>query len=880
MNNRWEDELDEEIRFHLEMSKQQKMKAGMTEAAAKRAALRDFGGVEQYKEKTRDAWGWRIIRDTMQDIRYGLRQMWRNKGFSTVVILTLGLCLGANTAAMSLLKNLILEPYAYKDTRNVVLIGTRYLKIPEYANGISNLSIPQFRYIEENQTVFESLGFIDPYLEFDMEAEGGLERIPGDRVTPGVWEATGVEPIRGRTFTQADLDTFGSRVAVISERLYRRVLGAGQDVFADDIRLDGNTYKVVGVMPESFYLNIDRSDVWIPRDIYSVDAHRNNHSYWALGRLKAGHTLEQASIELDQLFKSYSEQYPEDQREVEVTGKTFDGIPVNDVVTAQVPMIKTAFISFQVVTLMVLIIGCLNVSGMIMVRGLARLRELAIRHSLGAGRFRLARQLLTEVALLFFFGLLVSYLVFDGFIHLTYVLQLDEIPWGQSFSLDYNLFWLSLGLAAVLTVLTGSLPVIGVLRSNLQGLIQANALTHSGGKGKHRFHAFFVMGQIAFSTLLLVLSGVSLLNLRAVLERDLGFERQGRVGVSVPLPSYRFGRDQAAYLEQKEPFRRRALERLSELPGVIHVSAANRIPGSIDDMGHSDFTMPHYTIGENEVNPNALRNNISPGFFETIGSDIVLGRDFADTDTWESQKVVIVSENVVDRYFKDLDPLGMQIRFWGNDLTIVGVVEEIQDKPFFIPETDFTLYFPLSQWEMYAYATTFILNIQGRPEAYIDTIRQAMLEVDPNLTMTITTFEEVFGLMVFAQELPMQLTTLFSVLALFLTAIGLYGLVSYVVAERTREFGIRMAIGATPRSILSMVGTWSIVWVLLGLFFGIAAGAVVCFLLTPVFTDINPMNPWVFVSAAAIIAIVAVLASLKPALRAVRVDPARALRWE
>lgn len=869
--------LDDEIRFHLEMSIEQKVAGGMDPEAARREALRDFGGVEQFKEKTRESWGLRLLFDTLRDVRFAFRQMGRRKGYSAVVILTLALCLGANTTAFSLLHNLILKPYTYPGVDEVYRIG-----VQETARGsgmVGSVSVPEYLFIAEHITAFSALGMAESYLQADLEAEGGVERISLDRVTPGVWEALGVTPLRGRTFDERDVAQFQDRVVVLSYALYRRMQAAGREVLGDDITIDGQKHRVIGVMPEGFYLGFMHAALWTPR-LFRGDEHPGDHSFDILARIAPGVSREQAVLELTQLRSDYLDQNPDQRDWYERTGSVFGLVQVNQWLNQVMPMMSVAFLSIQAVTAIVLFIGCLNISGMIMVRSSARMRELCMRRALGAGKGRLARQLITEIMVLFFFGGLASLVVVKlGYAGVT-LLDIDQVPWGQALTLSPVVLFATFAVAFLAALLTGGLPLLGILRGRLYQLLQADGRTQSGSRQSHRLHTAFVVGQVAFSVILLILAGVSVGNMLGVLKRDPGFERAGRVSLLIYHPEYRFGTGEEAYRERIQPLRERVLEALRATPGVIAAGASNRIPGSPYDTGHSNFEFVHYVLGENEQRPVALRQNISPGYFATVQTQILMGRDFNAGDTWESDHVVIVNKALIDRYFEGLDPIGMKLKFWGQEVTIVGVVEEVQDKAYFLEESDYTLYLPISQWTMYAHATRFIVHLEGDIDAARDRLRAVIHRCDPEAAVEIETFEDTYQIATFTYRLPMALTVTFALVAIFLTALGLYGLISYAVTERTKEFGIRMALGAPVGSIGRMVAHWSAVKVGCGLVLGLGVAYLICWKVKPIVSDFDPTSALPFVLAFVLIAVVAFLASYFPTRRATRISPAAALRYQ
>lgn len=879
--NEAEAELKEEIRFHIERETEENIAQGMPPRSARQAALSAFGSEALSMEECRASWGVRFFDEFVNDTRFAFRQMWKHPVYTGTVVCTLAICLGANTTAFSFLYNLILKPYIYTEPDRIVQLGKQW---DRHGDLVSQVSTTHYHFIKEHATFYESIGFLDDEVPFDLHTDNGVLRVGVDRVTPGIWSTMGVQPFKGRTFTEEDVESSGGRIALISYLNWKRMSENGQPVIGSEIRLDDQSYEVIGVMPAGFYMNMVRSDAWIPRlfnDWELGGGSRNDHSYQCYARLKPGITVEQADAEMKQLWRQFDEVYPEDKEYNKRAGSDFGAASVNNVITQNIPAIEAAFMSIQAVTIFVLLIGCLNVGGMIMVRGYARLGELSMRRALGASNGRIIRQLLTEITLLFLISGSLSLLVLHGGFAAGRWLRINEVPWGQDWVIDTRIMLITLGASLATAMITAIIPIFSILRTDLYALINSGGRTASGRRGKKRLHAFFVTSQVAISLILLVAALLLIQNMRNLEQREVGFERENRVALVVPQPRYRFGRGEEAYFDSIQPFRQRALEALGEVPGVRSVAGTNRIPMSYFNQGHSSFSFPHYTFGSDDEEPNALRQVVTPGYFKTVNTRLLAGRDFEETDTRESQKVVIVSEEIVARFFQDLDPIGATLNFWGEELRIVGVAEAVQDKPYFLWEADYTLYFPFSQWhQLEGDQTTFIAHVNGDPAAYAETLRQTLLRMDPQLTISTYTFDEIFEIAVFAQQLPMRLTMVFSGLAIFLTTLGLYGLISYTVVERTKEFGIRMALGAQRSRVLRMVFQSSGVLVIAGIAIGATLAYWAAEYINPFLEDYDATRPSVYVVVIAFVAAVSGVASFIPAQRATRINVAETLRYE
>ncbi len=421
-------------------------------------------------------------------------------------------------------------------------------------------------------------------------------------------------------------------------------------------------------------------------------------------------------------------------------------------------------------------------------------------------------------------------------------------------------------------LLTGAVPIISVLKRDLIEYVKSGGRSVSGSAAKHRMHSFFVISQVTLSIVLLVLAGVLILNLNAVLKKHVGFAKEGRIAFEVQMPDYRFGGGWDEYKANKLPFMERTIEKLNEMPRVINASASNRIPISPYNMGHSDFAMDHYEYAPEEQRAGALRMVTFPGYFNTVGTKLLKGRDFTDMDNSESEQVVIISQNTMEKYYQDVEPIGQTISFWGKTLKVIGVAEQVQDKPYFMSWDGYTLYFPYKQWDMENNIVNFIVHVEGDPERSIQTLKQAILDVDAKVTMNVHTFDEVFEIATFAQQLPMMMTLFFAFIALMLSGIGLYGLISFTVIERTKEYGIRMALGANPITILKRILKGSGKMIVWGLGIGLLISIVLCVQINPMLSDVNTLNLGVFGIVILFVTGICVVASLLPAIRATRIN--------
>ena len=824
-------------------------------------------------------WGFRIFEELLSDIRFGFRQAFKNKLHSSIVIVTLALCLGSNTTAYNFLRKIVTNPYEYGDVDGIVQVGKEWVKVHK---GVSQISVPHYFFFKKQCTSFSEIGFVDDENQFDLDLGNRIRRICTDEITPEIWSITQIRPIAGRLFTEEDVESTSGHVIVLGEQLWNDLRSENDNLIGEELTLDGQKYKVLGVVPKSFYLSYQRSDAWIPRIFPAWEKEgeqRHNHSFLALARLKPGVSVEQADQNLKGVFEAFLDVYPSDRDDQERSGATFSAVEINQAVIQNLPQIAIAFRSVQIVTLIVLVIGCLNVSGMIMVRSFSRIQEYAMRRALGASIRRLSGQIFTEIIIYFMLGGLFSLFILQAGFMCTSFLNLDQIPWSSEYTVDMESLKVTFTAAFLCALVTGAIPVISVLRRNLMEYVKSGGRSVSGSVAKHRMHAFFVVAQVTLSVVLLVLAGVLILNMNAVLHKNIGFSTGGRIGFEVQLPTYRFGEGFESYKANVIPFQDRVLEKLRSFPGVIDACASNRIPIAPYNQSHSNFSMNHYQYAPGEEYANALRLVISPGYFDTIGAKLLRGRDFQETDNFDSEQVVIISQKLVDRYYKDLDPIGQTIKFWGVDRKIIGVAEKVQDKPFFMNWKGYALYFPFKQFRHDGYCD-FLVHVSGNLDQWSKQLKQAILEVDPKVTMEIHTFDEMFELATFAQQVPMVMTLFFASIALLLSGIGLYGLISFTVIERTKEYGIRMALGANPITILKRIIKGSGKLIAWGLGIGTLISVALCVQINPLLADVNTTQPAIFIIVAVFVACICALASFLPALSATRINVIDTLRYE
>ncbi len=869
-----EDDLKDEIEFHLEMSIENKIKAGMTPEEASKQAKIEFGGVEQVKENTRDFWGMRIVHNSIQDFRFEIRYMLKNKGFTTVIILTLTLCLGINSAMFSILNSILLRPYSLPSVSRIIIVGK------QWNNGsVHGTSAHNYLDIVENADSYKSLGYCRIGERADLHIGSSTRRIEYDLVTPGVWSATGVQPIIGRLFTEDDLARGETDLAVISYVLAEQLYNKKGNALGSEIRLDDKTYRVIGIVPNDFYLLFNMSQVWIPKIFNERErsiASRNNNSDYIVARLKDGVSLDQARQKLKAIFAAYVDNHSEIREDVERSGENYGAVMLKDYFPNLVPIMRMTFYSMQGSGGFILLIGCLNVAGLILVRNYHRLHELAMRHTLGAGQARLISQLVKETVFVFLVAGLISIPVTWGILSLIDNSGMN-FPTGLPNGINPAVLGFTFTILLTCGVVFGSLPAWYVLRRGLGTFLHEEGRTSSAAPRIHWLQNIFIVGQISLAMVLLISAGVLLRNARHLMNQDFGFETKGHLFANVFLPEYRY--DDAR--EKIDPFRQKVLERIKFLPGVKDVALSDRAPLHMYYTSQSTFSVDGYDPGPKDPEPQSCHYRISEGYFNNMGIPLLQGRSFQTTDTTESPRVVIVSESLVRDHFMNRDAIGTKINFWGKDYSIVGVVGDTRDFPFYSDEPRHTLYFSYRQWGRHYGVSVFAVKTDLNPSTLKASVNKVIKEIDPDISaVDLFTMQENLRKAMMVQLMPAEITSVFAVVAVFMSVLGLYGVIAFSVTERKREFGIRIALGSDTKSIIRTILWWSGRLAFIGVILGLVGAFFLMRTVDALLPDIRTTAPDLFIVFSLLVFTTALVASYFPAKKATKIDLMSALRNE
>lgn len=811
----------------------------------------------------------------LHDIRYGLRTMRKSPGFTAVAVIALALGIGANTAIFSVVNALLLKPLPYKDAERLVLIWHTY---PKLNLDQASVSAPSYIEYRDMTNSFEEVATATEW-KVNLTGIGEPERLQGARVSYNLFTTLGVQPIAGRSFLAEEDQPGKNRVVVLSYGLWQRRFGGNPGLVGQTITLDGSSYDVVGIMPKGFVFMIE-VDLFTPAAFTSEDLAANNHGFEYLvcvARTKPTVTVAQAGAEMNALA---------DQLRPQFYGPNW-GITVVPLREQLVGNFRAALLILLGAVGCVLLIACANVANLLLARASARHKEIAVRTALGASRSRIVRQLLTESVLLATLGGALGLLLAYVGIRLL-VLGVPEditgfiVGWKDT-SISTPVLGFTLGVSMLTGIVFGLVPALHASKPDLNESLKEGGRGGTEGRQRNMVRSSLVVAEVAIAMVLLIGAGLLIRSFMRLNQVSPGFNPANVVAMQLSLP-----RSKYAEKPQRASFFEQLVQRVSLLPGVQSAAAGNNLPMSGDGWNAS-FAVENLQVGPDEPSPHGDPHMITPDYFRAMGIPLLRGRYFTDADSKDSLPVAIIDQTLAEQYWPDQDPIGKRIaaffdgpRGQRNWREVVGVVGHVKQYGL-DGKTKVQYYFPQAQSpqdSMYLIVRTST-DQKGHQSGMVAAIRGALDSIDKDQPIyKVTTLEQMVANSTSQKRFSMFLLGIFAAVALLLAAVGIYGVMSYAVTQRTHEVGIRMALGAQPRDVLRLVVRQGMVMTVIGVGIGLIGAYAATQVTASLLFGIGTHDPVTFVGISVLLGGVALIASFIPARRATKVDPMIALRYE
>ena len=874
-------ELADEMESHLQMHIEDNVRAGMSPEEARRQALIKLGGVERTKENYRERRGIPWLETLSQDARFGLRMLRKNPGFAAVAVVTLALGIGANTAVFSVMNALFIHPPGMRHPDRLVALRVKYDKL-----GLRSIvaSAPDFAQVRDSKKIFAAAAIEDAD-DFNYTANAFPERLKGAEVSSGWFDVFEAKPILGRVFAPEEDRPNANHEVVLSYGAWLRWFGANRNVVGRQIQLNEQPYKIIGVMGSEFHWPDPQTDLWAPLGLPPGDFDINktfNESYLAVARLQPGISFSQANAYTRILTNRITENPAASFAKNAGWGMFLT--PLTDFVFGD---LRAPVLILAGAVALVLLIACANIAGLLLAKGAGRSKEVAVRAALGASRARLIAQALAENAVLGLAGISLGLFVAEYGIKALLFAAPKSLLAGAAVSLDRHvlLFTVIIGIAAVLFF--GTIAAWHMSQVDPYNALQESGRSATGSRGRQQFRSFLVAGEMALGLVLLVGTGLLLKSLARIGEVNPGFQPHRVMTAALALPESQYNTPQ-----KQSAFFSSVLDDLSQTSGISSVGAGFPLPFTGGNESGS-FQIEGRPTALGSPGPHGDVRYVTRGYFTTLGIPLLRGRIFTDDDRVGSEPVVIIDENLALQYWPDQDPIGQKIRkgLLGQTtqwVTIVGVVGHIRFNRLAGEESSSgssqsaakgAYYFSLYQQP--APYGRLIAKTSGNPAALAGYIREAVRNVDANQPVhDLKAMDSLIADSLGPQRFATTLLAAFAGLAILLAAIGLYGLMSYSVSQRTNEIGIRMALGAQQGEVVRMVLRQGTKLALAGVAAGVIVGLVLTRLMQSLLYGVSAADPLSFVGAAVLLVLVALLACYIPARRAMRVDPIVALRHE
>jgi predicted permease len=864
---RVERDLDAEVRAYTALLEDEKTRRGMNSFEAQRTARIEMGGPEQVKEEVRAARSGAWLETFWQDIRFGARTLRKNHGFTAIAVLTLALGIGANSAIFSVVDSVLLRPLPYRQPEQLVTVFES--KAPNDFLSRGAVSPANFLDWRAQNRVFDQIGAV-MLPGYNITGTDRPERIFGANISEGMLHMVGLQPLLGREFVAADDRPGAAPVVMISQSLWQRRFGSDPQIIGKSLRMGTVSFTVIGILPAELQFPVRDLDVWVPLEqiISPQDMQfRDAHYLDVFARLKPAVALSQAREDMNRIAASLKQNFHNTH-----SGAGAVVVPLQDDLISD---IRPGLLILLVAVGFVLLIACANVANLMLVRAVGRQKEMSVRLALGAGRFRLVRQMLTESLVLSFAGGAAGLLVAAWARQALLALRPVSLPLFNSIGTDSRVLLFTLALSIFTGILFGLVPALRVARSDLNLTLRAASHGMTAGAGAHRLRSVFVATEIAISLVLLIGAGLLIRSFLVLRGGSLGFRMDHTVTARVSIPPDKYTED-----AQVIGFYDRLIESVRGLPAVEDAGMVSALPlaGRFSDAALDIVGRPP---GAEAAMENALIRFADSRYFGVLGITVLQGRGILERDRPGASRVVVISESMARRFWPQGSPLGEHLKvYMGMDQSpweVVGVVNDVRFSIAAEPEP--TIYLPYTQFP-YRFMV-LSARTHSDPKTVIESLRVAARSIDPDQPLSqIRTLDEMMARVLVPWRFSMTLIGTFAALALVLAAAGIYGVISYTVGQRTNEIGIRMALGAQPADVFRMILRQGMGVVLTGVGVGLAGAFYLTRFMVSQLYGVRPTDAITFVTIPVILIVVALAASYLPARRATRVDPVIALRYE
>jgi putative ABC transport system permease protein len=862
-------DFENELEIHLEMLTDENVRRGMAPEEAKRAARMRLGGLTQLKETNRELQGLPLIETFLQDTRYAFRMLRKNPGFTAVAVLTLALGIGANTAIFSVVYAVLLKPLPYANPDQLFNV---FQAKPQEGVGGTGWSYANFAELREQNRVFSDMAGAQQH-QLTLTGRGEPAVVNTSVVTPELFSLFGEKPLAGRAFFPEDGKAGAPPVVILSENLWRGTFGADPNILGSSINLDKRSFTIVGIMPAAFRFPLltKSEQLWIPlvQDplFGSWTERRGGHWLQVTGRVKPGVSMTQVQAELDAIAARFAKEFP-----AENDGWTIRMVPLQQMIVGKA---RSALLVLLGAVGLVLLIACANIANLLLTRATSRAREIAVRTTLGAGRTRIVRQLLSETAVLGLLGGVTGIaLAYWGVQALNSLLP-ENLPRMNAIRVDNFVLGFALLLSATASCAFGLAPALFAANSNLQSSLREGGGRSGESRSRRRARSFLAAGEIALAMVLLVGAGLLLRSFSKLMSVSPGFDAQHLVKADISLPRFQYSTPQ-----QWAAFSDELLARIQAEPGLEDSAVA--VPRPIVD-GFINLGLDIVGNPASSASASADYVSVSPDYFRVMGIPLLSGRLFDRRDILSSHRVTIISKTMARLYFPNQDPLGKQLRFSfppdsGAAREIVGIVGDVRDIALG-QDPGPMMYVPYAQAPFWG--ANVVVKSALSPSSVAAAIRQEVQKIDKDLPVTeVAMMPDIIETSVAQPRFRTFLLGLFAAMALVLAATGIFGVISYSVSCRTNEIGIRVALGASRGSILRMVLRETLVLTFAGMALGIPCALAASRLLGHMLFGVSVNDPATLASVTFALAAVATLAGYVPARRAMSVDPMVALRYE